>query len=209
MCMHVYCVTLAFSVSPSLDPTPVVPSLGGLRAANSCWLVKLTSMAVIDKVVLEQFIVLLPKKAAQWVQCHRLTSQVLAIQLAEDQMLACLGVGEPLPSISLSPPNPVVSPCFSLSKPVPLPRSRTNLPSRAPPCWRRGQPQELHAGPSALPRGAGPTSPDTISAPVSPLSPRQFLDPLPATRVVGRPGPACWHSGDMGNFVERCAGGGS
>lgn len=69
----------------------------------------------IDKVMLEQFIVLLPKKTAQWVQCHRLPLQVLAIQLAEDQMLACLGVGEPLPSISLSTQNPVVSLSLNLS----------------------------------------------------------------------------------------------
>lgn len=86
-------------------------------------------------------------------------------------------------------------PCgFSLSKPVPLTRSQTNLPSRAPPCWRRGQPQKPHDGPRASPRGAGPTSLDTLLAPVSLLSPQ----------AVGRPGPACWQSGDIGNFVERC-----
>ncbi len=57
---------------------------------------------VIDQVVLEQFIARLPKATAQWVQCHRPASLDLAIQLAEDQMVACHGVGEPLPSVSLS-----------------------------------------------------------------------------------------------------------
>lgn len=41
---------------------------------------------VIDKVVLDQFVARLPRKTAQWVQCHRLTSLKQAIQLAEDQM---------------------------------------------------------------------------------------------------------------------------
>uniref|UniRef100_A0A9J8DD92 SCAN box domain-containing protein n=1 Tax=Cyprinus carpio carpio TaxID=630221 RepID=A0A9J8DD92_CYPCA len=59
--------------------------------------------AILDKVVLEQFISRLPKRTAQWVQCHRPASLDLAIQLAEDQLAACSGVGEPLPSISLFP----------------------------------------------------------------------------------------------------------
>ncbi|RXN36597.1 trace amine-associated receptor 13c-like protein [Labeo rohita] len=57
---------------------------------------------IIDCVVLEQFIAWLLKKTAQWVQCHRPTSLELAIILAEDQMVACHGVGETLPSVSLS-----------------------------------------------------------------------------------------------------------
>ncbi|XP_058651173.1 uncharacterized protein LOC131551934 [Onychostoma macrolepis] len=57
---------------------------------------------IIDRVVLEQFVARLPKKTAQWVQCHRPTSLDLPIQLAEDQMVACHGVGETLPSVSLS-----------------------------------------------------------------------------------------------------------
>ncbi len=57
---------------------------------------------IVDRVVLEQFIARLPKKTAQWVQCHRPTSLDLAIQLAEDQMVACHGVGEALPAASLS-----------------------------------------------------------------------------------------------------------
>uniref|UniRef100_A0A9J7X034 Uncharacterized protein n=1 Tax=Cyprinus carpio carpio TaxID=630221 RepID=A0A9J7X034_CYPCA len=79
--------------------------------------------AILDKVVLEQFISRLPRRTAQWVQCHRPASLDLAIQLAEDQLAACSGVGEPLPSISLSLSSPV-----SLSspspKPVPVPRTR-------------------------------------------------------------------------------------
>ncbi len=76
---------------------------------------------IIDRVVLEQFIARLPKKTAQWVQCHRPASLDLAIQLAEDQMVACHGVGETLPSVSLSLPSPSVSP------PIFLPRSRAGV----------------------------------------------------------------------------------
>lgn len=66
---------------------------------------------VIDRVVLEQFVAKLPRKTAQWVQCHRPTSLNQAIQLAEDQMVACPGVGDPLPSATLSlPPLPSLSP---------------------------------------------------------------------------------------------------
>ncbi|XP_048040372.1 uncharacterized protein LOC125264751 [Megalobrama amblycephala] len=90
---------------------------------------------VIDRVVLEQFITRLPKKTAKWVQCHRPTSLDSAIQLAEDHMVACQGVGEPLPAASLSPS--LLSP--SLSRPVPLPRSR-------PPGPPRGQPPSQGGG---------------------------------------------------------------
>ncbi|RXN08062.1 zinc finger protein 444-like [Labeo rohita] len=64
----------------------------------------------------------LPRKTVEWVQCHRPTSLDLAIQMAEDQMVAC--------------PGP--------------------------------------------------------------------LDPLPAPRVVGKSGPACWRCGDPGHFIDRC-----
>ncbi len=75
---------------------------------------------VIDQVVLEQFIARLPKATAQWVQCHRPASLDLAIQLAEDQMVACHGVGEPLPSVSLSLSLPIL--CLPLSSfPGPVP----------------------------------------------------------------------------------------
>ncbi len=74
---------------------------------------------IIDQVVLEQFIARLPKRTAQWVQCHRPASLDLAIQLAEDQMVACHGVGEPLPSVSLSLPPPLLSrPLFFSPGPV-------------------------------------------------------------------------------------------
>ncbi|XP_048031259.1 uncharacterized protein LOC125258385 [Megalobrama amblycephala] len=58
---------------------------------------------VIDRVVLEQIITRLPKKTAEWVQCHRPTSLDSAIQLAEDHMVACQGGGEPF-QLSLSLP---------------------------------------------------------------------------------------------------------
>ncbi|KAF4107832.1 hypothetical protein G5714_012196 [Onychostoma macrolepis] len=90
---------------------------------------------IIDRVVLEQFVTRLPRKTAEWVQCHRPTSLDSAIQLVEDQMVACPRVGEPLPAVSLSPP--LLSPSLSLSpsaaRPVPLPRSRPPGPPRVPP----------------------------------------------------------------------------
>ncbi len=154
---------------------------------------------IVDRVVLEQFIARLPKKTAQWVQCHRPTSLDLAIQLAEDQMVACHGVGEALPaaslSLSLSPP--------SCPKPVPLPRSRVNPPPRAPPRWRGG-PAPESGGLRSWPRGAGPTGPPGLPESGPSLSPRQNLDPLPATRAAGKSGPACWRCGDPGHFIDRC-----
>ncbi len=57
---------------------------------------------VIDLVVLEQFVTRLPRRTAEWVRCHRPTSLGQAIQLAEDHLAACPGVGEPRPNLSLS-----------------------------------------------------------------------------------------------------------
>ncbi len=152
---------------------------------------------VIDQVVLEQFIARLPKATAQWVQCHRPASLDLAIQLAEDQMVACHGVGETLPSVSLSLSSPSVSP------PIFLPRSRAGVVPRAQPRWRGGPAPESAAG-RAHAREAGSASPSSALIPVPPGSPRQFLVPLPATRVAGKPGPACWRCGDPGHFIDRC-----
>ncbi len=152
---------------------------------------------VIDQVVLEQFIARLPKATAQWVQCHRPASLDLAIQLAEDQMVACHGVGETLPSVSLSLSSPSVSP------PIFLPRSRAGVVPRAQPRWRGGPAPESAAG-RAHAREAGSASPSSALIPVPPGSPRQFLVPLPATRAAGKPGPACWRSGDPGHFIDRC-----
>ncbi len=123
---------------------------------------------IIDRVVLEQFIARLPKKTAQWVQCHRPASLDLAIQLAEDQMVACHGVGETLPSVSLSLPSPSVSP------PIFLPRSRAGVVPRAQPRWRGGPAPESAAG-RAHAREAGTASPSAALIPVPPGSPRQFF----------------------------------
>ncbi len=152
---------------------------------------------IIDRVVLEQFIARLPKKTAQWVQCHRPASLDLAIQLAEDQMVACHGVGETLPSVSLSLPSP------SFSPPTFLPRSRAGVVPRAQTRWRGGPAPESAAG-RAHAREVGSASPSSALIPVPPGSPRQFLVPLPATRVAGKPGPACWRCGDPGHFIDRC-----
>ncbi len=156
---------------------------------------------MLDRVVLEQFIGRLPKKTAEWVQCHCPASLDLAIQLAEDQMVACPGVGESLPAVSLSLSSHTVS---SSPRPVPLPRSRLGIPPRVPPRGRGGPPPESVTGPRAPPRGAGLASAGTTAVPFSPLSSRQSLDPLPATRAAGRPGPACWRCGDPGHFMDRC-----
>ncbi|XP_067270787.1 putative SCAN domain-containing protein SCAND2P [Pseudorasbora parva] len=186
------------------------PFIFAHQLRDSCrkWLMagECDAEGIIDRVVLEQFVARLPKKTAQWVQCHRPASLDQAIQLAEDQMVACHGVGEPLPaaslslsSLSLSPPNPAPS----LSKPVPAPRSRAGVPPRPAPRWRTGPAAETAATPRPAARGGG--SLDPFPGSLSPsLSPRQGLDPLPATRAAGRPGPACWRCGDPGHFIDRC-----
>ncbi len=171
-----------------------------LRDACRRWLLAGESYVeqIIDHVVLEQFIARLPQKTAQWVQCHRPASLDLAIQLAEDQMVACHGVGETLPSVSLSLPS-----SSSFSPPTFLPRSRAGVLPRAQPRWRGG-PAPESAAVRAHAREAGSASPSSTSIPVPPGSPRQFLVPLPATRVAGKPGPACWRCGDPGHFIDRC-----
>ncbi len=151
---------------------------------------------IIDRVVLEQFIARLPKKTARWVQCQRPASLDLAIQLAEDQMVACHGVGETLPSISLPSSS-------SFSPPTFLPRSRAGVAPRAQPRWRGG-PAPESAAVRAHAREAGSASPSSASIPVPPVSPCQFLVPLPATRVAGKPGPACWRCGDPDHFIDGC-----
>ncbi|KAL0190639.1 hypothetical protein M9458_013337, partial [Cirrhinus mrigala] len=157
---------------------------------------------IIDRVVLEQFITRLPRKTAEWVQCHRPTSLDSAIQLAEDQMVACPGVGESLPAVSL--PSSLISPSPPVSRPVPLPRSRPPVPPRVPPRGRGGTGQDYATGLRAPPRGAGLTTAGTDPAYTSPLSPRQSLNPLPSTRAAGRSGPACWRCGDPEHFIDRC-----
>ncbi len=52
--------------------------------------------------------------------------------------------------------------------------------------------------------GGGSAGPSPAAGPVSSVSPRQFLVPLPATGVAGKPGPACWRCGDPGHFIDRC-----
>ncbi len=103
-------------------------------------------------------------------------------------MVAYHGVGETLPAIS---------------KPVPLPRSRVNLPPRVQPRWRGSQAPKS-AGLRPLARGVGSASPTSSANPVPPLSPCQFLDPLPTTRAAGKSGPACWRCRDPGHFIDRC-----
>ncbi len=74
---------------------------------------------------------------------------------------------------------------------------------RVQPRWRGG-PAPESAAVRAHAREAGPASPSAATSPVPPVSPRQFLVPLPATRVAGKPVPACWCCGDPGHFIDRC-----
>ncbi|XP_051989667.1 zinc finger protein 445-like [Xyrauchen texanus] len=64
---------------------------------------------LIDQVVLEQFVQRLPRKTAEWVQCHRPASLEEAVRLAEDHMAAIPRADEPSLSVS---PSPVSSPVF-------------------------------------------------------------------------------------------------
>ncbi len=147
---------------------------------------------VIDLVVLEQFIVRLPRRTAEWVQCHCPTSLTQAIQLAEDHMVACPGVGEPRINRSLSPSlSPPSLP--SLSRPVPAPRSRVQAAPRAPPRSGNGQGDRW-------PRRGGGEEP--TAAPPSSL--RQSLAFPSAAGAAVRPGPACWRCGDPGHFQDHC-----
>ncbi len=100
-----------------------------------------------------------------------------------------MGLANPYhPSLSFSLPL-LCLPLSSFPGPVPAwflepsrdgegDRHRSRRPGEPTP-GRRGQP-------ARAPR----------SLPVPPGSPRQFLVPLPATRVAGKPGPACWRCGD-------------
>ncbi len=104
---------------------------------------------VIDRVVLEQFIVRLPRRTAGWVQCHRPTSLTQAIQLAEDHMVACPGVGEPRinrylsPSLSSFPPLSLSPGSSSQVTGAGGPASPTKEWQRPggsmAPAWRRGR----------------------------------------------------------------------
>lgn len=95
-----------------------------LRDAFRKWLMAQTRdiEEVIDLVVLEHFISWLPRGF----QCHRPTSLNQDIQLAENHLVACPGVGEPLPNISLSSPS-------SSLPPIPIPRSYSTVPPWPPP----------------------------------------------------------------------------
>ncbi|XP_048011636.1 NACHT, LRR and PYD domains-containing protein 3-like isoform X2 [Megalobrama amblycephala] len=81
----------------------------------------------------------------------------------------------------------------SLSRPVPLLRSRLPGPPRVPP-----RPQVPYSAPRV------PACSLLDPAPVSPLSPCQPLNPLSATGVAGRSGPACCRCEDPEHFVDRC-----
>ncbi|XP_067306043.1 uncharacterized protein [Pseudorasbora parva] len=110
-------------------------------------------------------------------------------------MVACPGVGENTTTNSLSLPSP------SLSRPVPLSRSRPPIPPRALP---RSRGQGYFGSSMAPPRGEGPTAGGGDSVSISTLSPRQVSSPLPATGAAGRSGLACWCCGDPDHFVDRC-----
>ncbi len=138
---------------------------------------------VVDLVGLEQFIAWLPRGTAEWVQCHRRTSLAQTIQLAEDHLVACPGVSEPLLNLSLSNPSPSLS---ALSRPIPAPRSRSNAPPRTP------QQGSAFQGNRSGTRG-GVVESAGAAAPSPPFSSlRQSLGHTSAAGAAGKPGPACW-----------------
>ncbi len=161
------------------------PNSSGTRAASGSWPSPATSR-VIDLVVLEQFIARLPRRTAEWVQCHRPTSLRQAIQLAEDHLGACPGVGEPLSNLSLSPTLP------SLSRPAP--RSRILVAPRASQRGGNGQ--------GKYPRRGGGA--EHAAPPIVLLSPAIPCPSLRAAGVAVRPGPVCWRCGDPGHFQDHC-----
>ncbi len=147
---------------------------------------------VIDLVVLEQFIVRLPRRMAEWVQCHRPASLTQAIQLAEDHMVACPGVGEPRINRSLSPLSLSSFPPLSLS-----PSSSSQVMGAGGPAsptkeWQRPGDRWPRRG-----GGAEPTA-------APPCSLRQSLAYPSAAGAAVRPGPACWRCGDPGHFQDHC-----
>ncbi len=106
------------------------------------------------------------------------------------------GWRNPTVRLSLSPLPFCVSPYLPTQVPC-----RRGSPSPAP---MGGGPAPESAAVRAHAREAGSASPSSALIPVPPGSPRQFLVPLPATRVAGKPGPACWRCGDPGHFIDRC-----
>lgn len=146
---------------------------------------------VVDLVILEQFITQLPRGTAEWVQCHRPTSLMQAIQLAEDHLVACPGGGEPLSILSLSSPSPSLP---SPSRPFPAPRSWSNLSPRAP--QRSGAFQGTD-------QGHGRVHGLLFHRPLSPLSTNlsAILLPLGWREGLGRP---AGDAGDPDHFLDRC-----
>ncbi len=138
---------------------------------------------VIDLVVLEQFIARLPRRTAEWVQCHHPTSLTQAIQMAKDHLVACPGVGEPLTNLSLSPSPPSV---LSLPRPVPATRSRISAAPRAPQRSGNGQGERYPR------RGGGPEH----AAATPSFSLRQSLaHPSAAGAALG-----CWVHGEVADY---------
>ncbi len=102
------------------------------------------------------------------------------------------GWRNPTVRLSLSPLPFCVSPYLPTQVPC-----RRGSPSPAPMEGRAGSGVDGRESPR-------PGGPSPAASSVSPVSPRQFLVPLPATRVAGKPGPACCRCGDPGHFIDRC-----
>ncbi len=154
---------------------------------------------VIDLVVLEQFVARLPRRTAEWVQCHRPTSLAQAIQLVEDHLAACPGVGEPRPNLSLS------LSLFPLPSHLLLSLAQSQLPGsdcRWPlePRHGVGMDSSERDRATVIPGEGGGAEPTTSPQ----YSLWQSLAHPSAVGAAVMPGPACWRCGDPRHFQDQC-----
>ncbi len=162
----------------------------GTRAADGCWPAKATSTRSSTAWCWNSSLRGCPQRPRSGSSATARRRWTWPSNSRRTRWRRATGLANPyLPSLSLS--------LLLLPFPPPsfLPRSRAGVLPRAQPRWRGG-PAPESAAVRAHAREAGSASPSSALFPVPLGSPRQFLGPLPATRVAGKPGPACWRCGD-------------